>query len=93
MNWIEKTGLENIRQLLEITEAERNHELLLIVKNLRELGGSPFFYIIPIVPRWLPTEVIEGEHFIIVDLLKLVLGGSSHAISAHGGQAEVTARP
>ena len=58
-------------------KAERNHELLLTVKNLRELGGSPFPYIIPIVPCSLPSEVIEGKHFVLVDLLKLVLGSSS----------------
>ena len=72
LDW--KAGLENIRRLLEITEVERDHELLLTVKNLRELGSSPFPYIIPTVPRSLPTEVIEGEHFVLVDLLKLVPG-------------------
>ena len=44
-----------------MTKAERNHELLLTVKNLRELGSSPFPYIIPIVPRSLLAEVIEGS--------------------------------
>ena len=37
----------NISRLLEITERERN-ELLLSVKNLQELGSSPFPYIAPI---------------------------------------------
>ena len=77
VNWIEKAGLENIRRLLEITEAERNHELLLTVENLRELGGRPFPYIIPIVPFSLLMEVIEGEHFVLVNLLKLVPSSSS----------------
>ena len=66
-------------------EAECNHELLLTVKNLRELGGSPFPYIIPIVPRSLPTKVIEREHFILANHLKLVPTGSSQAISTHEG--------
>ena len=34
----------NISRLLEITERERN-ELLLLVKNLSELGSNPFPYI------------------------------------------------
>ena len=38
---VEKASLEHIRLLLEITEGERNHELLLSVKNLRELGAKP----------------------------------------------------
>ena len=59
VNWIEKAYLENIRRLLEITEAEHNHELLLTVKNLRELGSSPFPYIILVVPRSLPTKLIK----------------------------------
>ena len=56
------------------------------------MGGSPFPYIIPIVPRSLPAEVIEGEHFFLIDLLKLVLGSSSQAISTQEGQTEATTR-
>ena len=83
---------ERIRRLLEITEAKRNHELLLTVKNLRELGGSPFPYIIPIVPHSLPAKVIEGEHFVLTDLLKLVPGNSSQVIYAQEGQTEAATR-
>ena len=67
----------NIRRLLEITEVEYNHELLLTTTNLRELGASPFPYIIPIVPCSLPVELIEGEHFVLADLCKLRPGSSS----------------
>ena len=84
--------MENIRPLLEISEAERSHELLLTVKNLRELGGSPFSYIIPIVPHSLPMEVIEGEHFVLADLLKLVPGSFSQPTPAQEDQTEVVAR-
>ena len=73
--------MENIRQLLEIIEVERNHELLLTVRNLRELGTSPFPYIIFIVAHSLPSELIEGEHFVLADLLKLNPGSSSQAVS------------
>ena len=84
--------MENIRRLLEISEVERSHELLLIVKNLRELGGSPFSYIIPIVPRSLPAELIEGEHFVLADLLKLVPGSFSQPTPAQKDQTEAVAR-
>ena len=87
VNWIEKFSLENIRQLLEIMEAECSHELLLTAKNLRDLGGSLFPYIIPIIPRSLPAEDIKGEHFVLADLLKLVPRSSSQAVSAQEGQA------
>ena len=92
VNWIEKAGLENIRRLHEIMEAERNHELLLTANNLRELGGNPFPYIISVIPHSLPVEVIEGEHFVLADLLKLVPGSSSQVISAYEGQAKAVAR-
>ena len=78
--------MENIRRLLEITEVEHNHELLLMVRNLRELGASPFPYIILVVPSSLPAELIKGEHFVLIDLLKLNLGSSSQAVSGQEDQ-------
>ena len=56
---MEKASLECIRRLLEITEGERNHDLLLYVKNLRELGASPFPYVVPIIPRLLLVELVK----------------------------------
>ena len=66
----------NTSQLLEITERERS-ELLLSVKNSQESGSSPFPYIVPVIPRSLPREVVRGEHFVLADILKLILGSSS----------------
>ena len=77
-------------QLLEITEVERNHELLLMVKNLRELGASPFPYIILVVPHSLPAKLIKEEHFVLTDLFKLNPGSSSQASSAQEDQVEAT---
>ena len=71
----------NISRWLEITERERN-ELLLSVMNSQELGYSPFPYIAPVKPRPLPGEVVGGEHFVIADILKSILGSSSQAGSA-----------
>ena len=84
--------MENIRRLLKITKAEHNHELPLTVKNLRELGGSLFPYIIPTVPRLSPAEVIKGEHFVLVDLLKLVLSSSSQSTPTQADQTEAFVR-
>ena len=82
----------NIRRLFEVTEAECNHELLLTVRNLRELATCPFPYIIPVVPRSLSAKLIEGEHFVLVDLFKSNLGSSSLAVAAQEDQAEATTR-
>ena len=67
---MEKARLDRICRLLEIIERERHHELLLSMKNLQELGISPFPYIVSVLPRPLPNEVVKGEHFVLVDLLK-----------------------
>ena len=74
---MKKARLDRISRLLEIIERERNHELLLPMKNLRELGASPFPYIVPILPCPLPFELVKGEHFVLANLLKLIPRGSS----------------
>ena len=79
---------ECIRQLLEITKGERNHELLLSMKNLRELGSSPFPYIIPVIPYPLPTELVRGKHFTLADLLKSIPGSSAQVGFTQEPQAE-----
>ena len=40
VSWVEKASLDRIRRLLEITEGERNHDLLLFMKNLQKLGAN-----------------------------------------------------
>ena len=78
----------NISRLLEITKRERN-ELFLLVKNLQELGSSPFPYIAPVILRPLPGEVVRGEHFILIDLLKSIPGSSYKERSAREPQVEI----
>ena len=78
----------NISRLLEISEREHS-ELLLLVKNLQKLGFSPFPYIAPVIPRLLPGEVVRGEYFVLVDLLKSNSSSSSQAGSAREPQAEI----
>ena len=74
---MEKGSFKNIQKLLEISERERHHEILLTERNLRELSRSPSPYIISVIPRPLPTEIMEGEHYVIVDLLNLAPSNSS----------------
>ena len=69
--WVDKASFEKIQRLLEIFERERYHEIPLIVKNLRDLSSSPSPYTITVIPRPLPIEIVEGEHYVIVDLLNL----------------------
>ena len=74
---MEKASFKKIQRLLEISERERRYEILLTAKNLCELGRSPSPYIIPVIPRPLPVEIVEGEHYVIADLLNLAPGSSS----------------
>ena len=87
---MEKARLDHIRRLLEIIEGERNHELLLSIKNLQELGTNPFPYIVSVILCPLPEELIKVEHFILVDLLKSISGSSSQAGSNQEPQVEFT---
>ena len=68
--------LDCIYRLLEITKRERHHELLLSVKNLQDLGATPFPYIVPVLSRPLPNEVDKGEHFVLAYLLRSLQRGS-----------------
>ena len=74
---MEKAGFKNIQKLLEVYEREQHHKILLTLKNIRELIRNPSLYILPVIPRILPIEIVEGEHYVITDLLNLVLGSSS----------------
>ena len=67
---------------------ERNHELLLFMKNLRELGSSPFRYIIPVIPRLLQAELVKGEYFVLSDLFKSIPDSFAQAGSAQAKVAE-----
>ena len=76
---MEKASFEKIQRLLEISKRERHHEIFLTAKNLHELSRNPSSYIIPVIPRFPPVEMVEGEHYVIVDLLNLAPISSSPA--------------
>ena len=67
---MEKARLERICLLIKITEREHHHELLLSMKNLQDLGANLFPYIVLVLPRPFPSKVVEGEHFVLANLLK-----------------------
>ena len=73
---MEKASLGKIRRLLEISEHESHYEVLLTLKNLADVRQSPTPYSLPIIPRSLPSEIVEGEYFITSDLLSLLAGGA-----------------
>ena len=74
VQWVEKVSLEKIRRLLEVSEQEHHYEVLLTLKNLADVRQSPAPYSLSIIPRSLPLEIVDGEHFITYDLLGLLAG-------------------
>ena len=94
---MEKAGFKNIQKLLEISERERHHEIILTVRNLHELSRNPSPYILPVIPHPLSIEIEEGEHYVIADLLNLALGSSSPAQTSEtkvvGRELVISLRP
>ena len=74
---MEKASLEKIRRLLEIFEQEHHYEVLLTPKNLADVRSNPTPYSLPIIPRPLPSKIVDEEHFITADLLNLTAGNGS----------------
>ena len=68
---------------------EQHHEILLIVKNIHDLSSNPSPYTITVIPRPLLIEIVEGQHYVIVDLLNLAPGSSS---SARNSETKVVGR-
>ena len=69
---MEKSSLEKIRRLLEIFEQERHYKVLLTSDNISVVRRNPAPYTLPVIPRPLPSDIVEGEHFVIADLRRLI---------------------
>ena len=89
MNWVEKSSIEKIDRLLEISERECHCRVLLTLENISVVRHNPTPYTLPVIPRPLPSHVVEGEHFVISDLRHLV---SSSASSSKNPVIEASSR-
>ena len=74
---MEKASFEKIHWLLEVFERERHYKVLLTSKNLSDVRWNPAPYSLPIIPHPLPSEIIDGEHFVTANLLRLISGDAS----------------
>ena len=77
MNWVEKSSFEKIRRLTEISEQERHYKVILTLDNMSVVRRNLAPYTLPVIPRRLPLDVMEGEHFVIAELRRLV-SSSAH---------------
>ena len=89
MNWVEKSSFEKIRRLLKISKKERHYKVLPTLDNISTVRCNPAPYTLPVIPRPLPSDVMEGEHFVIADLQRLV---SSSARPSGGPVVEASSR-
>ena len=76
MNCVEKSSFEKIHRLSEISEQERHYKVLLTPNNISPVRRNPAPYTLPVIPRPLPSDVVEGEHFVIADLRRLVFSSA-----------------
>ena len=77
VNWVEKARVEKICRLLEVSEQERHYEVLLTLKDITDMRQNPAPYSLPIIPRPLPSEIVNWEHFVTADLLHLISDSAS----------------
>ena len=72
MNWVEKSSFKKIRLLSEIFEQERHYKVLLTPDNISAVRRNPAPYTLPFIPKPLPSNIVEREHFVIADLRRLI---------------------
>ena len=77
VNWVEKPSFEKIRRLLEVSERECHCKVMLTPENISAVRYNPTPYTFPVIPRPLPSDVVEREHFVFADLRRLVSRGAS----------------
>ena len=89
MNWVDKSSFEKISRLSEISEQERHYKILLTPDNISAVRRNPAPYTLPVIPRLLPSNIVEGEHFVIADLRRLI---SRSACPSGGPVVEASSR-
>ena len=57
---------------MEISEQEHHYKVLLTPYNIYVLRHNSAPYTLSIIPRLLPSDIVEGEHFVIADLRRLI---------------------
>ena len=77
MNWVEKSSFEKIRRLSEISEQERHYKVLLTPDNISAVRRNPAPYTLLVIPRPLPSDILEGSILSLLTYSGLVVEASS----------------
>ena len=86
---MEKSSFEKIRRLSEISKQECHYKVLLTLDNISAMRRNSAPYTLSVIPRPLPSDIVEGEHFVNVDLRRLI---SSSAHPSGGPIVEALSR-
>ena len=76
VKWVERSSIEKIRRLLEISEQECHYLVFLTQENISAVRNNPIPYTLPVIPLSLPSNVVEGEHFVLADVRRLASGNA-----------------
>ena len=68
MDWVERASFARLNKLFEIDVKERQFKTLLTARNLMAVVREPQEYVINILPKKMPNEVVLGEHYTVKDL-------------------------
>lgn len=68
VEWVEKASFNRLNKLFEIAASERGYQTLLSTRNLCTVTQVSQPYILNIIPRRMPKNVVFGEHFVLKDL-------------------------
>ena len=69
MDWVENASFACLSKLFEIDANERHYKTLLTAQNLMAVVRESQEYVVNILPRKMPKEVVPGEHYTVKDLL------------------------
>ena len=73
---MEKPSFGKIRRLSKISEHEHHYKVLLTPDNIFAMRRNPAPCTLPVIPRPLPSDIVEREHFVIADLRRLILSSA-----------------
>ena len=68
VDWAKKASFACLSKLFEIDAKERQCKTLLTARNLMAVVQEPQEYVINILPKKMPNEVVLGEHYTVKDL-------------------------
>ncbi|RVW31062.1 hypothetical protein CK203_093507 [Vitis vinifera] len=68
VDWVEKASFACLNKLFEIDAKERCYKTLLTARNLMAVVRESQEYVVNILPRIMPKEVVLGEHYTVKDL-------------------------